>query len=407
MRDSKKVIVVGGGAAGFFAAVNIARKSHLAVTILEKSAKLLSKVRISGGGRCNVTHNCFDNSELVRRYPRGSKELRQAFARFDVNDTIAWFAAEGVKLKTERDGRMFPVTDSSQTVIDCFESLSRKLNISVITRAEVHSIKKMGETFELSTSQGIIYCDIVVCAAGGHPKSGAYDYLRRAGHRIVDPLPSLFTLNMPGEKLPKQLPGVSIANATISVKGSALRETGPVLITHWGLSGPAVLRLSAFGAEHFYKADYHLQVIVNWVSANEQEVLESLAGLQRTRAKASPFNTTALDLPARLWEFFCEEAGLDRGKNWAGTGRKGLLALARLITTTILEVRGKTTFRDEFVTCGGVDLSEVDFRDMQSRLVPGLYFCGEVLNIDGITGGFNFQSAWSTAWICAQAVTSK
>ncbi|MBL7931671.1 MAG: NAD(P)/FAD-dependent oxidoreductase [Bacteroidia bacterium] len=404
--NSKTVVVIGGGAAGFFSAINLAlRKPDFRVIILEKTSKLLSKVRISGGGRCNVTHHCFENSELIKNYPRGSKELQQVFSQFSVKDTIDWFKRNGVLLKTEEDGRMFPLSDSSQTIIDCFLSLSSKLNIEIRTSEEVFSIKKQDDRFLLKTSKEFISCDSVICALGGHPKTGAYDIIKNLGHKIDQPIPSLFTLNMPGEKIKTELQGLSVQNAHVKIKDTKLSYTGPVLITHWGLSGPAVLKLSAFAAKDFFDRDYKAIIQVDWVNrTNQAEVLDLVKKHQKEKNKALPYSNAMFDLPKRLWEFFCSSAGIDNTKPWAEISNKQISNLVQVLCNSQYAMEGKTTFKDEFVTCGGINLKEINFKTMESKLVQGLYFCGEVLNIDGITGGFNFQSAWTTAWVCSQSI---
>lgn len=402
----KTVVVIGGGAAGFFAAINLAiKKPNYQILLLEKTNKLLSKVKISGGGRCNVTHACFDNSELVKNYPRGSKELLQVFSQFSVKDTIEWFEKQGVKLKTEADGRMFPQSDNSQTIIDCFLNLAHRLNITIRSSEEVFSIKHEQNRFTLKTNQGVLSADAVIVALGGHPKSGAYDLLKNLGHQIDQPIPSLFTLNLPGDTIKKELQGVAVKQAQVKIADSKLNYSGPVLVTHWGLSGPAVLKLSAFAAQDFFQKNYQANIVVNWVyPLKQQEVVEELKRLQKEKHKALPHNLPLFELPRRLWEYLCDKAGFSGNRPWAEISNKHIQQLAEVLTQSVYRMEGKTTFKEEFVTCGGINLKEVNFKTMESKRVPSLYFCGEVLNIDGITGGFNFQSAWSTAWICAQSI---
>jgi predicted Rossmann fold flavoprotein len=404
-----RTIIIGGGAAGFFAAINLAfmQPDH-EIIILEKTTKLLSKVRISGGGRCNVTHSCFENSELIKNYPRGNKELRQVFSQFSVSDTIAWFEGQGVKLKTEKDGRMFPVSDNSETIISCFLQLCKDLDIRIITSCEVFAIRRNESGFFIKTNKENFEADVIICASGGYPKSGAYDFLKNLGHTIDEPIPSLFTFNLPGEQLVKELQGVAVKNAHVSAQSGKMSYNGPVLITHWGLSGPAVLKLSAFAAQQFHDSGYQSEIIVNWAFPHtKNSAREVLLSLRDKNAKASPYSNPEFMLPRRLWEYFCTTAGIPHKTTWAETSKKNFEALLQLIMESRYNMKGKTTFKEEFVTCGGVNLKEVNFKTMESKVVPGLFLCGEVLNIDGITGGFNFQSAWSTSWLCARSVNSR
>ncbi|PBQ34978.1 aminoacetone oxidase family FAD-binding enzyme [Sphingobacteriaceae bacterium] len=400
------MIVIGGGAAGFFAAINLAQqKPGAQITILEKTNKLLSKVKVSGGGRCNVTHQCFEDQQLVKNYPRGSKELLQVFSQFNVQSTIDWFKKQGVVLKTEEDGRMFPYSNDSQTIIDCFLDLTKQYRIQIITQCEVFAIQKVNEKFVLKTNKDVMESDALICALGGHNKSGAYDILKNLGHTIDNPLPSLFTLNFPNELIKKELQGVSVKNAQVLIDGSKLNYNGPVLITHWGLSGPAVLKLSAFAAKEFFDVNYVAGIRVNWAyPLKHEQVLFNLKQIQKEKHKALPRTNAQFELPKRLWEFLCESAEIANDKPWAEVSNKHINKLVELLCNSRYKMEGKTTFKEEFVTCGGVNLKEIDFKTMQSKVVPGLYFCGEVMNIDGITGGFNFQAAWSTAYICASSV---
>ncbi|MGZ3750594.1 MAG: NAD(P)/FAD-dependent oxidoreductase [Bacteroidia bacterium] len=398
--DHKRIIVIGGGAAGFFAAINAAEKHPAAeVIILEKSSKLLSKVRISGGGRCNVTHHCFETVELIKNYPRGHKELRQVFSQFDVKDTIAWFEKRGVNLKTESDGRMFPVTDSSETVVACFLSEAERLGIQIRLQEEVTSVTPLSGALNVRTGKALYLANAVICSTGGHHSAGHYKFISAAGHAVTELIPSLFTINLPGSDI-KELMGLSVQQAAVKVSGTPYNYSGPVLITHWGLSGPAVLKLSAFAAKAFYEADYHAEIRVNWAGdRNEEEVKDVFSSLISSRTFIG--NTPLFEIPMRLWEYLLEKAGIPAQKPWIELGKKQQGKLAQVLTNDVYQMQGKTTFKEEFVTSGGVALKEIDFKTMQSRIVPGLYFCGEVLDIDGITGGFNFQNAWSTAWIAA------
>lgn len=365
----------------------------------------MSKVKVSGGGRCNVTNQCFENSELVKNYPRGNKELYQVFSKFSVQDTINWFKQQGVILKTEADGRMFPYSDSSQTIVDCFLNLAHTLNIAIKTQCEVVSIRKNEIDFVLKTNGDTLTATALICASGGHNKAGAYQLIENLGHKIDPPIPSLFTFNLPGEAIKKELQGLSVQNVQVKIANSKLNYSGPVLITHWGLSGPAVLKLSAFAAKDFFELDYKSGIFVNWVYPLQRAEVElELKRIQKEKHKALPWSHAFFNLPKRLWEFLCFTAGIDNTKPWAEVSNKHLSKLTDGLCNSHFNMEGKTTFKEEFVTCGGVNLKEIDFKTMQSKLVPGLFFCGEVLNIDGITGGFNFQNAWSTAWICASSI---
>ena len=402
MNYSKHILVIGGGASGFFAAINCAiQHPHSKITIIEKSNKLLSKVRISGGGRCNVTHQCFENNELIKNYPRGERELRQVFAQFTVSDTIEWFGQRGVKLHAEADGRMFPESNTSETIINCFLSEAQKYNITIKLSEEVLSIQKStDEILMVETTKQIISVDAVICSIGGHHQAKNYEFLKTVGHTIDALIPSLFTLNLPQNNI-KELMGLSVKQGTVKVIGTKHQYTGPILITHWGLSGPAVLKLSAFAAEDFFKLNYHAGIAVNWTgSLNEEEVKDLLS--VNLSSKALIVNTSLLDIPKRLWEYLILKADISLSKPWTELGKKQLQKIAQVLVNDTYAMQGKTTFKEEFVTAGGINLKEVNFKTMESKLIPHLFFCGEVLNIDGITGGFNFQNAWSTSWIAAK-----
>ena len=402
MATQKNILVIGGGASGFFAAINCAiQHPNTKITIIEKSQKLLAKVRISGGGRCNVTHHCFENNELIKNYPRGERELRQVFAQFTVTDTIEWFAQRGVKLKAEADGRMFPESNSSETIINCFLSEAQKHNITIKLGEEVLSIlHSKNNQLIVETTQQTTAVDAVICSIGGHHQLKNYEFLKKCGHTIDNLIPSLFTLNLPQSPI-KELMGLSVQQGTVKVTGTKYQYTGPVLITHWGLSGPAVLKLSAFAAEEFFKLNYQAGISVNWTgSLNEEEVKHILS--QHISSKALIVNSPLVDIPKRLWEYLLCKAEISTSKPWIELGKKQLQKLAQVLVNDTYEMQGKTTFKEEFVTSGGINLKEVNFKTMESKLVPHLFFCGEVLNIDGITGGFNFQNAWSTSWIAAK-----
>lgn len=396
------IIVIGGGAAGFFAAVNAAEFHPSArVTILEKSNKLLQKVLISGGGRCNVTHACFENGQLVKNYPRGEKELRGAFSKFTTTDTIEWFKKHKVVLKTEDDGRMFPITDNSETIADCLLDNAKKLGVEI--KLQVH-LKEIipGETFTLITDKDELHCDKLIIATGGNPNSAGYEWLRKLGHTIIPPVPSLFTFNINDRELNK-LMGLSVPRAKVKVVNTKLQSEGPLLITHWGLSGPAVLKASAWGARTLNELHYDFTVQIDWLNKyKEEELREELLFQKENHASKQIINTNPFEFPKRLWEFFLRKAEVKDNTRWADVSKKQLSALLQVLIRDEYVVKGKTSFKEEFVTCGGISLKEVDFATMQSKKVPHLYFAGEILDIDGITGGFNFQSAWTTAWIAAK-----
>lgn len=400
-----KTAIIGGGAAGFFAAIS-AKYHHpdSEVILYEKSPSLLSKVKISGGGRCNVTHHCFKVSELVKFYPRGEKSLKKAFGYFSSTDTIKWFKDRGVETKAESDGRMFPVTDDSQTIIDALTKEANKLGVKIRTRQPVHKVDPQKEGgFELGLKQGQTdFFDKVIIASGGSPRSSGFDWLRDLGHSIAEPVPSLFTFNMPNEPI-KELMGVVADPVSLKIMGSSLRSEGPLLITHWGMSGPAVLKLSAFGARELAEKDYEFKVLVNWTGdTSEQEIRRILKQAEDEHPKKKISNVNPFELPGRLWNFLVDKLDLPEGMIWMNMGKKNINRLVHLLTNDEYQVSGTTRFKEEFVTCGGVELSEVDFKTMQSRVVPGLYFAGEVLDIDGVTGGFNFQAAWTTGFVAGK-----
>ncbi len=408
----KTLIVVGGGAAGFFCAVNAARlHPGLKVVILEKTGKLLSKVRVSGGGRCNVTHACFDIAEMSKKYPRGTHFVKKAFHRFFTTDTIQWFAERGVDLKTEEDGRMFPVTDSSQTIIDCLMAEARKYGVEIRMNTEVRHVRRIGETWEIETASAQLAtlrqplrANYLCIASGGYPKSSMFDWIRQLGHSVEEPVPSLFTFNLPGNPI-RELMGVSVAAAQVKITGSKLSEPGPVLITHWGLSGPAVLRLSAWGARELSVKGYEFAALINWIPGyNEQRLRNTFAQFRAEMASQKISNKNRFGLPQRLWEYLIYQSGITENMRWADLPSKQQNKLIKNLTAQEFLVKGKTTFKEEFVTAGGVVLAEMDPDTMQSRIVPGLFFAGEVMDVDGITGGFNFQHAWTSGFIAAKAM---
>lgn len=402
-----ELIVIGGGAAGFFCAVNAARMHPgLRVTVVEKSNKLLAKVKVSGGGRCNTTHACFDIPELVKRYPRGQNFVKKAFHSFNTYDTITWFAERGVQLKTEADGRMFPVTDDSQAIINCLLKEADKYNVKIRLQCEVQSIIAAAKGFELQTSTGAMQADFVCIACGGYPKSAMFEWLRKLGHTIAEPVPSLFTCNMPGNPV-TQLMGVAVERAAVKVAGTKLAEEGPLLITHWGMSGPAILRLSAWGARQLADMNYHFTLLVNWLPGQtEQDLRNAWQSYREEYAGMKTGNKNPFGLPNRLWLYLLAASDINPDIRWAEIPAKEQNRLIRNLTAQEFPVKGKTTFKEEFVTCGGINLSEVDPNTMQSRKQPGIYFAGEILDVDGITGGFNFQHAWTSGWIAARSIAS-
>ncbi|HEX6845334.1 MAG TPA: NAD(P)/FAD-dependent oxidoreductase [Chitinophagaceae bacterium] len=411
----KHLIVIGGGAAGFFCAVNAARMDQsLKVTIVEKSNKLLSKVRISGGGRCNVTHACFDIVEMSKRYPRGQHFVKKAFHQFFTTDTISWFEEKGVKLKTEVDGRMFPVSDSSQTIIDCLLKEANRYGLEILMNKEVVEINIQPEGFNIQYAGGeSVDADYLCVATGGYPKSSMFDWLKDTGHSIEEPVPSLFTFNLPNHPITK-LMGVSVGNSNIKIpnlpagrQGSRLEEEGPLLITHWGLSGPAVLRLSAWGARELKIMNYELKIIINWLPEFNEEILRKrLQALRIENASQKILNKNQFGLPSRLWEFLAKNAGIKNDWRWADLPAAEQNKFINNLCKYECEVKGKTTFKEEFVTAGGIKLNEVDANTMMSKKVPNLFFAGEVLDVDGITGGFNFQHAWTSGFVAAKAISS-
>jgi predicted Rossmann fold flavoprotein len=406
--SDRQVSVVGGGAAGFFGAIACAEANPAArVTLYEATAHLLAKVKVSGGGRCNVTHRCFEPRELAKRYPRGGRELTGAFSRFQPRDTIAWFAERGVALKTEEDGRMFPTTDNSQTIIDCLMAAARKAGVALRLQCGVKHAERLAASggFRLTLTTGeVTTCDRLLLATGGNKSNAGFEIARGFGHTIEPPVPSLFTFHVDDPRL-QDLAGVAVEDAATSVPALKLQERGPLLVTHWGLSGPAVLKISAWGARVLAAQDYRFVLRVNWSPKFNPETAR--AELERARAAEPRKQVTTfcpLGVPVRLWERLVVAAGIAPTAAWTSLGNAALRALAAQVTEAEFAVTGKSLFKDEFVTCGGVKLSEVDFKTMESRLVPGLHFAGEMLDIDGITGGFNFQAAWTTGWHAGRAM---
>lgn len=400
--QNKTAIIIGGGAAGFFCAINAARNfPGYKLIILEKSNKFLSKVKISGGGRCNVTHSTFDNRELVKNYPRGEKTLHQVFAQFSVEDTIQWFESRGVQLKTETDGRIFPVSDESQTIINLFLNAVDQCKIEARLNEKVLSINRNAEHgITVQTQNNQFYADAVVCSVGGFRNIKDYDFIKQCGHTITEIAPSLFTLNIESDRI-TELSGISVKNIRINFSGSKFEESGDILITHWGFSGPAVLRLSAFAAFEFLKQNYTGTITINWAGkSNEETVINNLMAEQSNKIKVT--NMKMYTIPRRLWEYLLLKGHIDVQKYAYELSKKEIHRLAKIITSDTYQINGKTTFKEEFVTAGGVNEKEINYKTMESKIFPKLFFCGEVLNVDAVTGGYNFQSAWSTAWIAAK-----
>ena len=400
------LIVIGGGAAGFYGALQAAEvHSGLKILILEKSAKLLSKVRVSGGGRCNVTHNCFDAIRLSQHYPRGEKSLRRIFKNYNAVDTVKWFESRNVALKTEEDGRIFPVTDDSETIIECFLAEARRRQIQIQMGAEVTAIEVKEDQLRIATGSGDSYQSRrLLVAIGGSPKRDAYSFIEKLGHSIKPPIPSLFTFN-DSTKTFADLMGVSVLNAEVRIARTSYKQNGPLLITHWGLSGPAVIRLSAWAAEHLHGVKYDFIALVSWIGTSNEEEMRTLLQSQKiARARQKIHSHPLFDLPQRLWVKLCRLSEIPEERIWSEISNKGLNRLLEYLIRCPFHIKGKTTFKEEFVTCGGVDFSEVHPETLESKFARGVYFAGEVLNTDGETGGFNFQAAWSTASVAARAM---
>ncbi|MGM0932114.1 MAG: NAD(P)/FAD-dependent oxidoreductase [Bacteroidota bacterium] len=402
------IIIIGGGAAGFFTAINAAEMNRgLKIAILERGKEVLSKVKISGGGRCNVTHAEFVPKELSANYPRGEKELLGPFHSFMTGDTMEWFEKRGIKLKIEEDGRIFPVSDSSESIINCFLSEIQRLKIDVLKNHSVQEIQKAGETWDIKTNKGDFSAEKIMLATGSNPKM--WKLLAKLGHSIVPAVPSLFTFNIKDERI-KGLAGIA-TEASVRVKLTSnedkLESKGPLLITHWGMSGPAILKLSAWGARELYTENYKFQIKVNWLpEMSSEEIKEELKKLKLKEAKKQVAKYSRFGLPKRLWQSLVEASGISSETTWAEVNKSQLEALINQLCDAEFEVNGKSTFKEEFVTAGGVDLKEVNFKTFESKLHKNLYLAGEVLNIDAITGGFNFQNAWTGGFLAAKAMSA-
>ena len=401
----KKIVVIGGGAAGFFSAIQLAElHPHWEICILEKSNKILSKVKVSGGGRCNVTHACPDIETLLTKYPRGSRFLKKAFYQFATTNTIEWFAKNGVKLHTEKDGRMYPTTNNSETIINCFLQKVNQYKIKVLLNHEVVNVEKITPTtFTITLAhQKNMTAEGICVATGGMLKSQNFEWLVRMGHRIKEPVPSLFTFNTDQSTI-TSLMGVAVDYASIQWAGHKHIEKGPLLITHWGISGPAAIKLSAWCAQEMAAVHYEGNIHINWTpNYTEQSLTMEWINLRMEMGKKIIGSKNPFNLPNRLWQYLLEEAGIDKSLQWAAIKSMEQRKLIQLLVRTSLPIKGKTTFKEEFVTCGGVDLSDIDASTMESKIVAGLHFAGEMMDVDGITGGFNFQHAWTSGWLAAQ-----
>jgi hypothetical protein len=395
-----EIAVIGGGASGFMAAITAKQTNPNArVTIFEKTDKVLSKVKISGGGRCNVTNATFSVSQLIKNYPRGGKKLKKPFNLFNTNHTIDWFEKRGVRLKTEADNRMFPESNTSETIINCLVETAESLKIRLSYKSKVTAINPTDKGIELDINEQKLLFDKVIIASGGSSNKKGLDWLKNLGYRIVNPVPSLFTFNLVDKSICK-LMGLSLPNVTTSIQGTKLKNEGALLITHWGLSGPAILKLSAWGANELAKNSYNFSVGVNWLGINEEELrleFDKITSSRKLVYKHNPF-----EVPRRLWHFILNKLEISEDQIWGDLKKKSKNKLINTLINDKFEVKGKTTFKEEFVSCGGIDLSDVDMNSMESKLHKGIYFSGELLNIDGITGGFNFQAAWTTGYLAGK-----
>ena len=401
-----KIAIIGGGAAGFFSAI-AAKENYLKakVVIFEKSQNLLSKVKISGGGRCNVTNACNSINELCNAYPRGGKNLKKAFHIFNNKHAIEWFESRGVPLVIQNDNCVFPVSQSSQSIIDCFLKEAKRLKIEIGAGISVKAIHQAGDRLELEFVNEETLSEIfdkVIVATGGSPKRSGLEWLEILNHKIENPVPSLFTFNMPDESITK-LMGIVVENALVNIQGTKIKSTGPLLITHWGMSGPVILKLSSFGARILNELDYNFKIQINWVNeANNDVVTDQLLNIVKEHSNKILSNYRPYFLPARLWLYLLDKCNLSENKNWGELGKKGMNKLINILTNDEYTVKGRTTFKEEFVTCGGVSLESIDLNTMQSKVCKNLYFAGEILDIDGITGGYNFQCAWTTGFIAGK-----
>lgn len=406
----KKIAVIGGGAAGFFAAISAKENfPESDVTILEKSQQLLSKVRVSGGGRCNVTNACETIEQLCSAYPRGGRQLKKLFGSFNNSHTMDWFENRGVSLTVQEDMCVFPVSQDSGSIIDCFMTEAERLGIKILTGAAIDELKPTTDGLCLGfkdPKRAVQVFDRVIVATGGSPKREGLEWLERCGHKIEDPVPSLFSFNMPSEPL-RDLMGVVVENTIVSLPGTRLRADGPILITHWGVSGPAILKLSSYGARILNKSGYNFKICINWIKeTNNELVFEEINSISEVNSGKLLTSVRPYSLPVRLWNHLLERCGLSAERRWSELGRKGVNKIINTLTNDIYSVKGKATFREEFVTCGGISLESVNMNTLESKIVPNLYFAGEILDIDAITGGFNLQAAWTTGYIAGKLLKS-
>ena len=406
--SKKKFVVIGGGAAGFFCAVNAAQMNpSLEVVIIEKTSKLLSKVKVSGGGRCNVTHACFSIADMIKKYPRGASFLKKAFHDFFTTDTIEWFKKRHVELKTEADGRMFPVSNTSQSIIDCLMNEVNRYDVGILMNRDAKQLTIDNGQWEIVfANDEVIHADYVCIASGGYPKSAQFEWLKKIGHTIEEPVPSLFTFNMPGNSV-TELMGITAENVSVKINGTKLSQEGPLLITHWGMSGPAILKLSAQGARELANKNYEFTISVNWLPTyNEQTLKEKFQQVRFDIAATKIANRNPFGVPQRLWQYLMQQSAIHEDMRWADLPAKEQNKFIKNLCAQEFDVKGKTTFKEEFVTAGGINLNEIDHATMQSKIVPNLFFAGEVIDVDGVTGGFNFQNAWTTGYISAKAIAS-
>ena len=404
--SKKKLVVIGGGAAGFFCAVNAAQMNpSLEVVIIEKTSKLLSKVKVSGGGRCNVTHACFSIADMIKKYPRGASFLKKAFHEFFTTDTIAWFKKRHVELKTEPDGRMFPVSNTSQSIIDCLMNEVNRYDVGILMNRDAKQLTiDNGQWKIVFANEEVIHADYVCIASGGYPKSAQFEWLKNIGHTIEEPVPSLFTFNMPGNTV-TELMGITAENVAVKINGTKFTQEGPLLITHWGMSGPAILKLSAQGARELANKNYEFTISVNWAPTyNEQTLKEKFQQVRFDIAATKIANRNPFGVPQRLWQYLMQQSGIHEDMRWADLPAKEQNKFIKNVCAQEFAVKGKTTFKEEFVTAGGINLNEIDHATMQSKIAPNLFFAGEVIDVDGVTGGFNFQNAWTTGYISAKAI---